>query len=141
MIDASGRPGQVHLLRLRPGEDVRQELMQWCTERSVEAAAVTSAVGSLSRAALRYGGAQDGHISEGDLEICSLSGTLSRHGMHLHLAIADPTGRMTGGHLLEGCIVRTTVELVIQEFDGVRLLRKRDPKTGYEELFPEVIAP
>ena len=76
-----------------------------------------------------------------DLEVCTLSGTLSRHGLHLHIAIADAEGAMTGGSLLDGCIVRTTLELVIHEIGGVRMLRKPDAITGYEELVPEPITP
>ncbi|MEO8590806.1 MAG: PPC domain-containing DNA-binding protein [Flavobacteriales bacterium] len=141
MIAAIGRPYQVHVLRLLPGEDVRELLDRWCNDRSIEAAAVSSAVGSLTRATIRFGGRSEGIVLEGDLEVCSLSGTLSRRGLHLHLAVADGDGHITGGHLLAGCLVRTTLELVVQEIGGLRLLRKPDPATGYDELLPEVIAP
>ena len=39
-------------------------------------------------------------------EIVSLTGTLSRHGCHLHLSIADFQGNVVGGHVLDGCEVR-----------------------------------
>ena len=55
----------------------------------------------------------------------------------LHLSIADRDGRILGGHLLDGCLVRTTLEVVMQEIDGVRMLRAKDAETGYEELVPE----
>lgn len=141
MIAATGRADRVHVLRLLPGEDVRRQLEGWCNERSVEAAAVISAVGSLSRARMRYGGKNDAESMDGDLEVCAFSGTLSRHGVHLHLAIADPQGHMSGGHLLEGCIVRTTLELVIQGYEGLRFLRAHDTATGFKELLPESIVP
>ncbi len=141
MIAATGRPYQLHILRMMPGEDVREVLATWCAERSIEAAAIVSAVGSVSTAMIRFGGRSEGSTIEGTLEVCGLSGTLSRHGMHLHIAVADADGRMTGGHLLNGTMVRTTLELVIQEIGGVRLLRKPDTTTGYEELVPEPIAP
>ena len=141
MISAAGRPYATHALRLLPGEDVRAELERWAREQGIEAAAVTSAVGSLSVGVLRYGGQSAGTRTEGDLEVCALSGTLSRHGLHLHLAFADGAGEMRGGHLLAGCLVRTTLELVIQEIGGVRFMRRKDERTGYDELFPEVIRP
>ncbi|MCB9183935.1 MAG: DNA-binding protein [Flavobacteriales bacterium] len=141
MISAAGRPYATHALRLLPGEDVRAELERWAREQGIEAAAVTSAVGSLSVAVLRYGGQSAGTRTEGDLEVCALSGTLSRHGLHLHLAYANEVGEMRGGHLLNGCLVRTTLELVIQEIGGVRFMRRKDERTGYDELFPEVIRP
>lgn len=141
MITAKGRPYQVHVLRMLPGEDVRAELERWCGENALEAGAIVSAVGSVSRAELRMAGRSEGTVLSGDMEVCTLSGTLSKHGMHLHLAVSDPEGRMTGGHLLTGCIVRTTLELVVQEVGGVRFLRRPDDRTGYTELFPEPIAP
>jgi hypothetical protein len=30
---------------------------------------------------------------------------------------------------------------VVQEIGGIRYLRKHDDRTGYDELFPEAIAP
>ena len=89
MITATGRPYQLHILRLMPGEDVRDSLASWCAERSIEAAAVVSAVGSVSKAKIRFGGSPEGNMVEGDLEVCALSGTLSRHGMHVHIAVSD----------------------------------------------------
>lgn len=141
MITATGRPYQLHVLRMLPGEDVRATLATWCAERSIEAAAIVSAVGSVSKAMLRFGGRSEGTLLEGDLEVCALSGTLSRHGMHLHLAVADTNGAMSGGHLLAGSLVRTTLEVVVHELGGVRMVRKPDATTGFDELVPEPIAP
>lgn len=137
MKQAAGTAGVIHVLRLQPGEDVRSTLRDWAQAGKIEAAAVTSAVGSLSQAHLRYANRADGMMTTTDLEVLSLSGTLSANGMHLHLSVADRDGHMLGGHLLEGCTVRTTLELVIQEIDGVRMPRIPDPDTGYDELSPE----
>ncbi|HEX2617889.1 MAG TPA: DUF296 domain-containing protein [Flavobacteriales bacterium] len=138
MIHAAGRGGRMHALRLIPGEDLRATLHAWAQRARIEAAGIVSAVGSCSRACLRFAGRSEGTVIEGDLEICSLSGTLARHGLHLHLVIADAEGRTTGGHLLDGCIVRTTLELIVQEVDGVQFLRTPDAGTGYLELDPRV---
>jgi predicted DNA-binding protein with PD1-like motif len=136
MIQCAGPSGKAHVLRLMPGDDVRPALERWCQERAIEAAGIVSAVGSLRSAHLRYAGRADGIITDGDLEVCALSGTLSRHGMHLHGIIADRDGRTIGGHLLGGCIVRTTLELIVLEVDNVRMLRSKDPDTTYDELDP-----
>lgn len=141
MTTTAGRPYSVHVLRLLPGEDVRRELKGWCQDRQVEAAAIVSAVGSVSKAVLRLGGRSDGHTTEGDLEVCMLSGTLSRYGLHLHMAVADANGAMTGGHLLEGTLVRTTLEVAVQEIGGMRMLRRMDERTGFNELIVETITP
>lgn len=52
----------------------------------------------------------------GKFEIVSLTGTLSAGCHHLHVAMADSTGAVFGGHLLPGCVVRTTVEIVLVRF-------------------------
>ncbi|MCC7501859.1 MAG: DNA-binding protein [Flavobacteriales bacterium] len=137
MKQAHGTSGAVHVLRLEPGADLRPTLQSWATNANIEAAAVVSAVGSLSAAHLRYAGRADGIVVTGDLEVCSFSGTLSKHGLHLHLSVADRDGIMVGGHLLPGCIVRTTLELVIQRIEGVRMARAKDAVTTYDELDPQ----
>ncbi len=136
MKAATGSAGAVHVLRLGPGEDLRPVLERWARDNRIEAASVVSAVGSLTVAHIRYGGRADGIITTGDLEVCALSGTLSMHGLHLHVSIADRDGRTLGGHLLPGSLVRTTLELVVQEVSGVRMLRTPDPATTYDELDP-----
>jgi predicted DNA-binding protein with PD1-like motif len=136
VITLAGQAGPVHVLRLQPGEDVRNTLEAWSRTLQLEAGSIVSAVGSLSAAHLRYAGRADGIITSGDLEVCGLSGTLARHGMHLHLTVGDRDGVMTGGHLLTGCVVRTTLEIVVQEVAGMRFLRTPDPVTTYDELDP-----
>lgn len=41
---------------------------------------------------------------------------------------------MAGGHVKEGCIGRTTVEIVIVRLERLRFAREPDPATGYPEL-------
>lgn len=141
MIHAAGRPYRLHTLRMLPGDDARLSLQAWCEQNGIEAAGIVCAVGSLSHARIRFGGKEDGALVEGDLEACTLSGTISKHGMHMHPAVADGDGRMTGGHMLQGCLVRTTLEIVLQELGGVRFVRRPDARTGFDELFPEEIKP
>ena len=43
----------------------------------------------------------------GLLELLALSGTLSVDGPHLHGSVADALGRVNGGHVMNGCVVRT----------------------------------
>ena len=141
MRSAKGNASALHVLRLQPGEDVRPFLEQWARDNGIEAAAVTSAVGSLTVAHIRYAGRADGIVTSGDLEVCSFSGTLAKYGVHLHVSVADRDGAMLGGHMLPGCLVRTTLEIVIQEIGNVRMLRTKDEQTTYDELDPQIIAP
>ena len=93
-----------------------------------------SCVGSLSRARLRLAGGERVLEREGPFEIVALVGTLSPDGPHLHVALADGDGRVLGGHLLEGCLVHTTAEIVLAALDDVGFTRALDPATGWREL-------
>ncbi len=121
-------------LRLPPGADLRRALEVWMGEQQEQGGCVISAVGSLSIAQLRFAGAAEATAIRGDLEILSLSGTLSPDGAHLHIAISGSSGAVIGGHLCAGSLVRTTAELVIGLLPEWRFSRKLDLATGYLEL-------
>jgi uncharacterized protein len=121
-------------VRLRPGQDLRRELLAVAERERIQAGWVLTGVGSLSRATLRLAGAASHATLEGDLEIVALAGTLSQGGSHLHLAVADDHGTTVGGHLAEGCVVRTTAGVVVGADDRLRFDREPDPETGYDEL-------
>ncbi|MCP9815447.1 DNA-binding protein [Synechococcus sp. GreenBA-s] len=121
-------------LRLQPGKDLRQALDAWMGEQAAQAGCVITAVGSLSVARVRFAGAAEPTVIRGDLEILSLSGTLSADGAHLHIAVADSEGAVIGGHLCAGSLVRTTAELVIGLLPEWLFSRELDPATGYAEL-------
>lgn len=130
---ASGRL-KTYALRLRPGQDLRRELEKFAREQKLQAGLIVTAVGSLTKAAIRLADQPDATEFEGKFEIVSLVGTLSPDGPHLHISLSDKTGRTIGGHLVEGCTVYTTVELVIGEIEGVRFTREQDAESGYKEL-------
>ena len=121
-------------LRLAPGADLRDALRAVLQAQSVEAAFVIAGIGSLSSAQLRLAGADAPLTLQGDLEILTLSGSISPDGVHLHASVADATGRVWGGHVAPGCIVRTTAELLLALLPDWRLGRAPDPATGYAEL-------
>jgi predicted DNA-binding protein with PD1-like motif len=121
-------------LRLRPGADLKGELAALTARERVRAGWVLACVGSLSQARLRLAGGAEHASWRGTFEIVALTGTLSRGGGHLHLAVADHQGRTFGRHLAEGCIVRTTAEVVVAADDRLVFAREHDPATGYDEL-------
>ena len=121
-------------LRLQPSDDLRLVLEAWMGEQEELAGCVLSAVGSLSLAQLRLAGATEATAIHGELEILSLSGTLSPDGAHLHITVANRRGAVIGGHLCAGSLVRTTAELVIGLLPEWRFRRELDPATGYAEL-------
>ena len=124
----------VQVLRLSPGEDLRGVLAGALAQRQEKAACVLSAVGSFSRAVLRYAGEDQATVLAGPLELVALSGTISLDGPHLHASVSDAQGHVKGGHLMPGCIVRTTAEVVLGMLPQWEFRRELDPATGYLEL-------
>ena len=123
-----------YALRLRPDQDLKQELQAFAKTHDLRAAWIASAVGSLTTYHLRFANREEGFSESGHFEILSLSGTLSAEGMHVHLSVSDSTGRTTGGHLLDGNIVFTTAEIVIGVGRDFTFERAVDSTFGYREL-------
>ena len=121
-------------LRLSPGDDLRAALSAALAATGGEAAFVVSGIGSLSEARLRLAGREQAQHVVGDLELLSLSGTLGAGGPHLHASLSDADGRVFGGHVAPGCLVRTTAEILLALLDDVRFAREPDAATGYAEL-------
>ena len=95
---------------------------------------MVAGIGSLVEASLRYAGEAAETKIAGPLEILSLSGTLSRSGAHLHMSVSDSEGRVWGGHVAYGNIVRTTVEALVVTLPDWLLSREHDAQTGFPEL-------
>lgn len=125
---------QTLALRLDPGDDLRASLVAALRASGHEAGFVLQGIGSLSVAQLRYAGQPQPDELRGDLEILSLAGSLSADGAHLHMSVSDAQGRVLGGHVCAGCVVRTTAELLLALLPGQRFTRELDPRTGYPEL-------
>ena len=132
--EARPSQGRFRAFRLKPGNDLRRELEALTRRHQIQAGAIVTAVGSLERATLRLADGTEGIEFPGKLEIVSLTGTLSPDGVHLHLSASDKDGHTVGGHLLEGCQIYTTAEIVIVELQDLTFARQLDPQTGYREL-------
>lgn len=121
-------------LRLSPGVDLRCSLEEIAAKNQTDSAFVIAGVGSLAKAMLRYAGETVESEVSGPLEILSLSGTISAAGAHLHASVSDAHGRVYGGHLCYGCMVRTTAEVLLAPLKDWSLSREHDQATGYKEL-------
>ena len=122
------------VVRLEPGDDLLVSLKQVIVANNIEAACILSCVGSLDHASLRLANQSGKSFFPGKFEIVSLSGTLSVHGSHLHISIADSDGKVTGGHLLAECQIYTTGEIVLGLMPDLIFLREPCPLSGYSEL-------
>ena len=121
-------------LRLKPDQDLRQSLKDFAIANHLQAGVLLSAIGSLKQATVRFANQATSQVLKEKFEILSLNGTLSIHGIHIHLAISDRSGNVIGGHLDNGCIIFTTAEIVIAELPHLTFLRTPDAETGFLEL-------
>lgn len=120
--------------RLHRGDDLLLSIRTLCEREKIDAAVVLSAVGCVSRAVLRDAGGVNLRSVDEPCEIVSLNGTASRTRCHLHLALSREDLSTIGGHMMPGCIVNTTCELVLGVLEHMRFDVEQDAQTGYDEL-------
>ncbi len=120
--------------RIKPGQDLKQEIQKLVAEKQINAGWVSTCVGSLTKYNIRFANQPNGNSDSGHFEIVSLTGTVSVNGSHLHISISDSTGKTLGGHLMDGCIIYTTAEIVIFSSKDFIFKREKDGTTPWEEL-------
>ena len=120
--------------RLRRGDDLLLAIKNIAAEEHIELAAILSGVGCISKGRIRdSSGVTIRDITE-PCEIVSLNGTVSEKRCHIHIALSKEDLSTIGGHLVEGCIINTTCELVLLELDGWKCNVEQDKETGYDEI-------
>ncbi|MFB2553049.1 PPC domain-containing DNA-binding protein [Ensifer soli] len=128
-----------YAFRLVPGTDVLDALQGFVRDNDLRAVAIVTVVGSLTDAVIRYANQPDGTPSRGHFEIVSMVGTVEPTGAHVHLSLSDGTGRMFGGHMLPGCRVYTTAEIVVAHLEDLAFTRVACALSGYDELAVQAI--
>ena len=106
---------------------------------------MVTCVGSLSKAKIRLANAtatNKNEVAEFNerFEILSLVGTVTQGGEsgHLHVSLGDKGGKVVGGHLMDGCTIFTTAEIVMGVSNTLVFNRTFDKATGFDELEPSV---
>jgi len=131
---------RVIFARMDPGEDVLESIEAVAKEYGIKSGQI-SLIGAVSKAKLGYyhrESAEYKHfmVNE-DVEVVSCMGDISSHEgnivVHAHMIVADESGKCYGGHLMIGCEVSVTIELVVIETE-INLTRKYDDLTGLNLL-------
>jgi uncharacterized protein len=125
---------KIHAFRLKPGEDLKASINDFVKQHGIKAGWVVTCVGSLTTYSIRFANQQNTDTASGHFEIVSLVGTISVNGSHLHISIADSTGKTIGGHLQDGCKIYTTAEIMIGESNELLFTREKDGTTPWDEL-------
>lgn len=120
------------ITRLTRGMDLKDSISKICIKENIKAGVILSSVGSIKKINIRLPNLNT-FMKEANYEIISLNGTLSSNRIHLHISASDINGNVIGGHLLEGTIIDTTCELVIQKLE-CEFIKKYDESTKFDEL-------
>ena len=121
--------------------DLRRFLEEQARAGAGLSAFVVAGIGSLSNATIRLAAEEQELQLPGPFEIISLSGSLSATGAHLHMSLANRDGRVWGGHVCYGNVIRTTAEILLVLLEGWQLSRASDPTTGFQELVVKRVGP
>ena len=121
--------------RMEKDEEIIETLKNFCKENMVRLAKV-EAIGATNKVTLGLFKTVEKqyltHEYSGDFEVISMLGNISEKDgevyLHCHMAIADETGNMYGGHL-SSAVVSATLEGVISLSDG-QIDRYMDDEIG-----------
>jgi predicted DNA-binding protein with PD1-like motif len=133
--------------RLLPGSDLIGGIEAMCDKHHVAYAAVAFSYGSLSAAGFKFlqvpeaGGRATlmPHSVDKRVEFLAGQGLVcdgeNGRAVHLHGAVSDETGAVTGGHFEKGQNpVYNNMDVTLIELIGVRLTRRWDPETQTVEM-------
>ena len=127
--------GKIVIARLYEDEDLLETINQTAKQSNVNTG-VFSLIGTLKRAAFEFYRARKYSVIRigGPLEIVSCTGNISlkenQPFAHAHIALSDEKGNVKGGHVMTGCIVGATGELMLIEAVNLSLHRRYDEKTN-----------
>jgi predicted DNA-binding protein with PD1-like motif len=137
---AKGKTGKVIFARIMPGGDFIPSLKNIFDESGITTGQLDTAIGSLC--SVNYTFITDGKKygppikREGAFEFLHAGGFISKTDkdieVHIHAVLADTTGKIFGGHLLEnGNTVCATLEIAIIELNGIKISKEFDNETGF----------
>jgi uncharacterized protein len=133
--------------RILPGTDLIGGIEKICQDNHLAYGTIVTAIGSLSRGEFVYAlpdksakmgiKYSDPTTIEGPLELLACQGMigLTAEGdlsVHLHGLMSDSNMKVYGCHFLKnGNPVLITVEILIHEHEGVRMVREQDSETDF----------
>ncbi len=131
---AKSKVGDLVFARLFEDEDLLETITQ-VAENADVSSGFFLLIGTLKKANMGFfrEGKYETLEMRQPLEIVSCTGNISvkenKIFAHAHIAVSDEDGRVFGGHLMAGCIIGATGELVLVEATDVKLVREFDERT------------
>ncbi len=139
---SGGKISRVVAARMSPGEDILKGLERICAENHINNGFILSGMGSMAKVAFydpvalpdkKAGyGYSEPILMEGPLELLSMTGMICHNTegeclLHVHFTFSDQKGNAYGGHVIEGCKVLLTTDILIGEIEGLEMGREYDP--------------
>ncbi|MDP8313676.1 MAG: DNA-binding protein [Candidatus Celaenobacter antarcticus] len=124
--------GSIYCIRTLHGEDFLAQLNEITEKQDFKNAIIISGVGMLKGAKIGYyrGGTYQIKTISDPAELVSTSGNMyinpaGKHEWHVHVALAEHSHEMLGGHLLGG-IVWNTAEIFLQIIPDACFVRENE---------------
>ena len=132
MSQTESKTGRTLFIKLNENEDLLNAIKEGAEQNRVEAG-FFFLIGTVKKAVLGFykeGNYQPIHVA-GPLEIVCCTGNVSKREdgqliAHAHLVVSNEQGTTFGGHLLPGCPIDATGELVLVETPNAKLKRVLD---------------
>lgn len=150
---AQGELGKVVAARLLPGTDIIEGIEKICEDYSIKYAFIGCSIGSLRKASFLFAVPKpEAKVKAGYSTPLELTGPIEFLGglgvvcedekgerlTHFHGTVSDKLDHVYGGHFMKGQNpVLTTIDLIIIEIKGAKLLRRYDDETGLVNFAPE----
>lgn len=122
----------IYCIRLIHQENFLEMLEKFAKDNNLENAIILNGVGMLKNAEIGYfdNGKYIVETIESPVELVSTNGNMfinpsGKQEWHIHVASAQRTHKMVGGHLLKG-IVWNTAEIFIQTIPGAKFVREME---------------
>jgi len=138
--------GRVVVGRLLGGTDLFEGIEELCDQYNIRYGFLLCH-GSLLKAGMEIITGKLGEVREYEKEstgqvICAIGTICERENgerdLHIHACLNDELCHFYGGHLIKGrCPVFSTLDVIIIEIKGGKMLRKYDKETGRIEFSPE----
>ncbi len=130
MESATLNVSRVHIVRIDPGEDVLDAVIEFIGKTGIRQAIVLGGYGTLAAHRLHW--VAHNRIptqniiesSEAGIEILGMSGLVVNGEPHIHMTLATQQGAY-GGHMEEGCKAYVLCEIFFAEVEGKKLARER----------------
>ena len=141
--------GRRFIIKVKPGEKIRERLIAFARETGIKNAVIVSAVGSVVN--IHFRGIKTGakrpitpprtheHYAEGPLELLGLEGNLIPNesgeiDSHLHIMLAKSSGEMIGGHMFEAEVF-ASCEIMLTEILVEGVERHASKSGGIPTIF------